>query len=108
MDDELVDVLLTPLLTPGASDVVLDTLSYSDRPLPQQKLTDPSFPQSVRVWITYSTYDPWTPSARVEKLITIHSVTKVVAFDGIGRCSHGEVTETVNPILMDFFGKGEE
>ena len=27
--DELVDVLLTPLLSPGAADVVFDTLSYS-------------------------------------------------------------------------------
>ena len=29
MTDELVDVLLTPLLSPGAADVVFDTLSYS-------------------------------------------------------------------------------
>ena len=29
IDDELVAVLLDPLLTPGASDVVFDTLSYS-------------------------------------------------------------------------------
>jgi pimeloyl-ACP methyl ester carboxylesterase len=31
IDEELVDVLLTPLLTPGASDVVFDLLSYSVR-----------------------------------------------------------------------------
>ena len=29
IDEELVDVLLTPLLTPGAADVVFDLLSYS-------------------------------------------------------------------------------
>ena len=38
VDEELVDVLLTPLLTPGASDVVFDTLSYSAGPLPEQQL----------------------------------------------------------------------
>jgi pimeloyl-ACP methyl ester carboxylesterase len=31
IDEELVDVLLTPLLTPGAADVVFDLLSYSVR-----------------------------------------------------------------------------
>ena len=35
---QLVDVLLTPLLTEGASDVVFDTLSYSAGPLPEQLL----------------------------------------------------------------------
>mmetsp|Transcript_22960 Transcript_22960/g.73487 ORF Transcript_22960/g.73487 Transcript_22960/m.73487 type:complete len:87 (-) Transcript_22960:1-261(-) len=38
--DELVDVLLTPLLQPGSADVVFDTLSYSAGPLPEQQLAD--------------------------------------------------------------------
>ena len=105
VDDELVDVLLTPLLTPGASDVVFDTLSYSAGPLPEQQLADPSFPQSVPVWVTYGTADPWTPSARVEKLINIQSVKKIVAFDGVGHCPHDEAPETVNPILLEFLEK---
>ena len=36
--DELVEVLLTPLLTEGAADVVFDTLSYSAGPLPEDQL----------------------------------------------------------------------
>lgn len=39
--DELVDVLLSPLLTEGAANVVFDTLSYSSGPLPEQQLQSP-------------------------------------------------------------------
>lgn len=53
VDDELVKVLLDPLLTEGAADVVFDTLSYSAGPLPEQQLSDKNFPSNIPVWITY-------------------------------------------------------
>lgn len=105
VDDELVDVLLTPLLTPGASDVVFDTLSYSAGPLPEQQLqqiSETSFPSSVPVWVSYGTADPWTPGPRVESLKTFDAVERVVAFDGVGHCPHDEAPELVNPLLLEF------
>lgn len=106
VDDELVDVLLSPLLTPGASDVVFDTLSYSAGPLPEQQLGDPKFPaDKVPVWITYGDQDPWTPGKRVEKLGALPSVEKVVAFKDVGHCPHDEAPEIVNPLLLQFLDR---
>ncbi|KAL7470322.1 hypothetical protein ACHAXS_010550, partial [Conticribra weissflogii] len=69
IDDELIDVLLTPLLTEGAEDVVFDTLSYSAGPLPEQQLGSRFFPTGeCPVWVVYGKSDPWTPGRRVEML----------------------------------------
>ena len=90
VDDELVDVLLTPLLTPGAADVVFDTLSYSAGPLPEQQLNEDTFPKDeTPVWILYGSKDPWTPAARVERMADFDSVERVVRLDGVGHCPHG-------------------
>ena len=62
VDDTLVKVLLDPLLTPGASHIVFDTLSYSAGPLPEQQLQ--AFPSDKPVWVCYGTKDPWTPGPR--------------------------------------------
>ena len=62
VDDTLVKVLLDPLLTPGASEVVFDTLSYSAGPLPEQQLQ--SFRPDKPVWVCYGTEDPWTSGPR--------------------------------------------
>lgn len=51
IDDTLVNVLLDPLLLPGGSQVVFDTLSYSAGPLPEQQLD--MFPIQKPVWISY-------------------------------------------------------
>lgn len=100
IDDTLVEVLLDPLLTPGASNVVFDTLSYSAGPLPEQQLQ--MIQTGKPVWVSYGTKDPWTPSKRVEKLLDNPCVEKVVAFDGVGHCPHDESPELVNPFILDF------
>eukprot|EP00640_Fibrocapsa_japonica_P001171 CAMPEP_0113938046 /NCGR_PEP_ID=MMETSP1339-20121228/4475_1 /TAXON_ID=94617 /ORGANISM="Fibrocapsa japonica" /LENGTH=424 /DNA_ID=CAMNT_0000940981 /DNA_START=36 /DNA_END=1310 /DNA_ORIENTATION=+ /assembly_acc=CAM_ASM_000762 len=102
VDETLIDVLLSPLLEPGASDVVFDTLSYSAGPLPEQQLSDPSFPEDVPVWVGYGDKDPWTPIPRVQKLQDLAPVKKVVRFEGAGHCPHDEVPEQVNRMLCEF------
>jgi len=110
LDDELVDVLLTPLLTPGASDVVFDTLSYSSGPLPEQQLADKKFPRAgssendggCPVWICFGAEDPWTPPKRVEQMEQLDTVEKVVRLEGAGHCPHDEVPELVNPLIVKF------
>lgn len=103
VDDTLVQVLLDPLLTEGASDVVFDMLSYSAGPLPEQQLA--SFPKDKPVWVCYGKDDPWTPAGRVDALIKKPAVEKVVAFDGVGHCPHDEAPEQVNPVLLEFLNR---
>jgi len=118
VDDELVDVLLTPLLSTGASDVVFDTLSYSAGPLPEQQLAElrslsmqsEGVKHKCPVWVCYGTKDPWTPAARVEGLMNLdfnsntedRIVEKVVALEGVGHCPHDEAPHLVNPLLLQF------
>jgi len=102
VDDTLVQVLLDPLLTQGAADVVFDTLSYSAGPLPEQQLQDSSFTKPI--WVCYGKQDPWTPSKRVEILRTFNTrcVEQIFAIDGAGHCPHDEAPEIVNPLLLEF------
>jgi pimeloyl-ACP methyl ester carboxylesterase len=103
VDDILVEVLLDPLLTEGASNVVFDTLSYSAGPLPEQQLS--SFPKDKPVWVCYGKSDPWTPGGRVEALISKPPVERVVAWDGVGHCPHDEAPELVHPLLFEFLNR---
>jgi len=98
--DELVDVLLTPLLTEGAADVVFDTLSYSAGPLPEPLLADERLQAPVQ--IVFGEADPWTPPARVRALERFASVKKVVGLPGVGHCPHDEAPDKVNPLIIDF------
>ena len=103
VDDELVHVLLDPLLTPGSSNVVFDTLSYSAGPLPEPLLQQISAATTVPVWVCYGADDPWTPGPRVEALPQFGAcVQKVVPLAGVGHCPHDEAPEMVHPLLMDF------
>jgi pimeloyl-ACP methyl ester carboxylesterase len=103
IDDVLVDVLLTPLLTEGASDVVFDTLSYSAGPLPEQQLQ--MFPSDKPVWICYGDQDPWTPGGRVDALERYSAVERVIKLPGVGHCPHDEAPELVHPLLQEFLDR---
>jgi len=100
VDDVLVKVLLDPLLTEGASDVVFDTLSYSAGPLPEQQLSQ--FPANKPVWVCYGEDDPWTPAGRVQALQKLPAVKTVVGWDGVGHCPHDEAPELVHPLLFQY------
>mmetsp|Transcript_7800 Transcript_7800/g.11518 ORF Transcript_7800/g.11518 Transcript_7800/m.11518 type:complete len:396 (+) Transcript_7800:1163-2350(+) len=102
VDDELVDVLLSPLLTDGAADVVFDTLSYSAGPLPEQLLGDTAFPNGKPVWVCYGGKDPWTPPKRVDRLSDFECVENVILLPDAGHCPHDEAPEDVNELIMDF------
>ena len=104
--DELVDVLLTPLLTEGAADVVFDTLSYSAGPLPEDQLA--RLPGDLPVWVCYGGSDPWTPPKRVDALRRFDAVEEVRAFAGAGHCPHDEAPERVNPFVLEFLARLRE
>jgi pimeloyl-ACP methyl ester carboxylesterase len=115
VDDELVQVLLDPLLTDGAADVVFDTLSYSAGPLPEQQLSSNNFPrESCPTWVVYGKDDPWTPAKRVENLKIVgrvndeygmSTVEKIVGLDGVGHCPHDESPEVVNRLILEFLDR---
>ena len=115
VDDTLVQVLLDPLLTPGASQVVFDLLSYSAGPLPEQQLqqfsssSSSSDPNNIPVWVVYGTQDPWTPGPRVEalQLCSTGVVERVVALPNVGHCPHDERPDLVNPLLVEFLQRLE-
>eukprot|EP00308_Calcidiscus_leptoporus_P021755 CAMPEP_0119368662 /NCGR_PEP_ID=MMETSP1334-20130426/15286_1 /TAXON_ID=127549 /ORGANISM="Calcidiscus leptoporus, Strain RCC1130" /LENGTH=358 /DNA_ID=CAMNT_0007385349 /DNA_START=153 /DNA_END=1229 /DNA_ORIENTATION=+ len=98
--DELVDVLLTPLLREGSADVVFDTLSYSAGPLPEPLLADERL--SAPVQVCFGEADPWTPPARVRALERFDSVQRVVGLPGVGHCPHDEAPQLVNPMILEF------
>ena len=125
IDDELVSVLLDPLLTNGADDVVFDALSYSAGPLPEQQLGSAGFPRDAPVWVVYGKDDPWTPGRRVENLGRVcvrpgydddgaaaaggggggSPVERVVGLDGAGHCPHDEVPDEVNGLILEFLDR---
>ncbi len=109
IDDVLVKVLLDPLLTQGADDVVFDTLSYSAGPLPEQQLGGGDFPMDRPVWVVYGKDDPWTPSRRVESLGRTcgRVVERIVGLDGAGHCPHDEKPEEVNRLILEFLDRLE-
>ena len=115
IDSTLVSVLLDPLLTEGADEVVFDTLSYSAGPLPEQQLRSSSFPKDCPVWVIYGKEDPWTSNKRVENLAKVcgrpdgevgdSPVEKVVGLEGVGHCPHDESPEEVNRLLLEFLDR---
>ncbi len=119
IDDELVSVLLDPLLTSGADDVVVvfDTLSYSAGPLPEQQLGSEDFPRDRPVWVMYGRDDPWTLGRRVEALgrscvrpsgsLGEGPVERIVGLDGAGHCPHDKRPEEVNRLILEFLDRLE-
>ena len=118
IDEELVSVLLDPLLTEGADEVVFDLLSYSAGPLPEQQLSSSSFPNDCPVWVVYGKDDPWTPAKRVENLGKVciptngeygeSPVEKVVGLEGAGHCPHDECPDRVNELILQFLDRLED
>ncbi|CAE7388017.1 PPH [Symbiodinium natans] len=100
VSDELVDVLLEPLLLRGAAESVFDTLSYSTGPLLEQLLQDSRL--AAPVWACWGDKDPWTPLQRASALAELPSVKRLIEFPGVGHCPHDEAPNVVNALIMEF------
>jgi len=98
--DELVDVLLSPLLSSGAAEVIFDTLSYSTGPLLEQQLQDGRI--SAPIWVCWGERDPWTPPKRVTSLKRFPAVKRVVGLPDVGHCPHDEAPDPFNSLLIEF------
>lgn len=96
--DELVDLILSPGLQPGAVDVFLDFISYSWGPLPEQQLQAVGVPVSV-VW---GEEDPWEKIEWGREFAKYPSVEEFVSLPGVGHCPMHEAPHLVNPLIQDF------
>lgn len=94
--DELVEMLLQPARDPGAADVFLAFISYSQGPLAEDLL-----PQiQVPVYIIWGAADPWEPITLGQEFAHFPTVQEFVPLDGVGHCPQDEAPELVNPLLQ--------
>ncbi len=96
--DELIDILLEPAKDPGAADVFLAFVRYSQGPLPEDLLPHLTCP-TLLVW---GEADPWEPIDQGRAWETYPAVEKFIPLAGVGHCPQDEAPELVNPILRDW------
>ena len=95
---ELLDLLLRPAQDPGAADVFLAFVRYSQGPLPEILLPQVSCP----VNIGWGDQDPWEPVDLGRKLAQADCVESFTVFAGVGHCPQDEAPELINPWLLDW------
>ncbi|PSC67131.1 chloroplastic isoform X2, partial [Micractinium conductrix] len=78
--DELVDLILTPGLQPGAMDVFLDFISQCG----------------------VGEEDPWEKIEWGREFAKYPSVQEFVSLPGVGHCPQDEAPHLVNPLILDF------
>jgi pimeloyl-ACP methyl ester carboxylesterase len=97
--DELVDLILTPGLQPGAARVFLDFVSYSTGPLPQALAS--SLPPSIPLSIIWGAADPWE-SVSLGRTLLAKYAEEFIELPGVGHCPMDEAPELVNPLIAAF------
>ncbi len=96
--EELVNLLLRPARDPGAADVFLAFIAYSQGPLAEELLPQLRCP----VLILWGSADPWEPIALGQTFAQFPTVEKFIALEGVGHCPQDEAPELVNPILQQW------
>lgn len=95
--DELVNILLKPAQDPGALDVFMAFVRYSQGPTPESLLAKLQCP-AVILW---GENDPWEPIALGRELAKFSSVSQFITIPNAGHCPQDEAPEAVNPILVN-------
>ncbi len=99
---ELVDVILSPGLQPGATAVFLDFISYSHGPLAEELLPRVRCP----VLVGWGAADPWERVAEARRLYAnAPNVEAFIELPGVGHCPQDEAPEKVNPLIAAFVAK---
>lgn len=99
--DELVNILLTPAQDPGAADVFLAFVRYSQGPLPEDLLPQLHCP----VLVIWGEADPWEPIAQGRELANYPTVEDFIVLPDVGHCPQDEAPELINPLLRDWAHK---
>lgn len=96
--EELIQLLLQPASDPGAAEVFLAFISYSQGPLPEELLAQVTCP----VLILWGTADPWEPIALGRTLGQFAMVEQFTPLEGLGHCPQDEAPEIINPLLQQW------
>ncbi|CAM8878907.1 unnamed protein product [Rhodiola kirilowii] len=99
--DELVQIILQPGLLPGAVDVFLEFICYSDGPLPEELLPEVKCP----VLIGWGDKDPWEPIELGKAYGNFDSVEEFVVLPDVGHCPQDEAPHLVNPLVEAFVAR---
>lgn len=103
--DELVDLMLTPGLQPGAARVFLDFISFSYGPLPERLMA--KLPKEIPLSIVWGKEDPWENVDEGKKLFS-QFAEEFVELPGVGHCPMDEAPEQVNPLIAAFVARHAE
>lgn len=95
---ELVEMLMMPAREPGAADVFLAFISYSQGPLPEDLLAQVSCP----VLCVWGGADPWEPVELARELTRFAAVQDFIVLEGVGHCPQDEAPAQVNEILLNW------
>ncbi|KAL9162302.1 hypothetical protein ABFS82_07G081000 [Erythranthe guttata] len=99
--DELVKLILEPGLDPGAADVFLEFICYSDGPLPEELLPLVKCP----VLVAWGDKDPWEPIELGRAYGLFDSVEDFVVLPNVGHCPQDEAPQLVNPLVTSFVAR---
>jgi len=101
--DGLIELILEPARSPGAADVFLAFVRYSQGPLPEDLLPQLPCPALV-LW---GAEDPWEPIAEGQAICeAAATVEEFVPLPGLGHCPQDEAPEMVNPLLLAWAARG--
>ncbi|KAG0501438.1 hypothetical protein HPP92_001510 [Vanilla planifolia] len=96
--NELVQIILQPGLDPGAADVFLEFICYSEGPLPEELLPRMKCP----VLVAWGDKDPWEPIELGKAYANFESVEDFVILSNVGHCPQDEAPDLVNPLIESF------
>lgn len=99
--EELVEKILLPGLEPGAVDVFLEFICYSDGPLPEELLPQVKCP----VLIGWGDKDPWEPIELGRAYGNFETVEDFVVLPDVGHCPQDEAPHLVNPLVESFVAR---
>lgn len=101
VNDELIQALLEPAQDPGAIDVFLSFIQYSQGPLAEDLLPLLTCP----VLILWGDADPWEPIDLGRALAQYPCVDAFIALEGVGHCPQDEAPERVNHYLEQWINQ---
>ncbi|KAK2641521.1 hypothetical protein Ddye_023284 [Dipteronia dyeriana] len=99
--EELVQKILQPGLEPGAVDVFLEFICYSEGPLPEELLPQVECP----ILIAWGDKDPWEPIELGRAYENFDSVEDFVVLPNVGHCPQDEAPHLVNPLVQSFVAR---
>ncbi|KAL5765280.1 hypothetical protein ACOSQ2_017874 [Xanthoceras sorbifolium] len=99
--EELVQKILQPGLEPGAADVFLEFICYSEGPLPEELLPQVLCP----VLIAWGDKDPWEPIELGRVYGNFDPVEDFVVLPNVGHCPQDEAPHLVNPLVESFVAR---